>query len=86
MSVSLIMGIGEKVRPGRLTTPRGGSLCVYVCVLLTAYPNVYVCVSYSYLCLSLSGCVGDKEDAGPGLGQKVIVWRRTGNEGKRKWH
>lgn len=59
MSVSLITGIGEKVSPSRLTTPRGG--CVGGCALvfakvrvyLSAYRNVYLCVSYSYLRLSM---------------------------------
>lgn len=43
------------------------------------------CVIFLFtVCVSLSGFVGDKEGVGPGLGQKVIVWWRTQNEGKRK--
>ena len=67
MSVSLITGIGEKVSPSRLTTPRGGhvSVCVCVCALvfarecvhISAYHNVCLCVSYSYLPLSVKRCV-----------------------------
>lgn len=53
MSVSLITGIGEKVRPSRLTTARGGSACVYVWI----WVHIPMCLSYSYLCLSVRRCV-----------------------------
>lgn len=69
MSVSLITGIGEKVSPSRLTTPRGWCcmcvLCVLVCALLFARVHVFlsayhsVCLrdTYSYLRSSVKRCV-----------------------------
>lgn len=65
MSVSLITGIGEKVRPSRLTTPTGGSaMCVCVCEFHRAYPSVCVFHILIYICVCV--CVCDKGRGGGG--------------------
>lgn len=49
MSVSLITGIGEKVSPSRLTTPR-----VYVCGCVIHIP---ICLAKSCVCVCACACL-----------------------------
>lgn len=51
MSVSLITGIGEKVRLSRLTTPTTQSVCA----------SVHVCDLYSYLNGGKKVCVAENK-------------------------
>ncbi len=76
MSVSLITGIGEKVNPSRLTTPKGECVCVLVfakaCVYFISY-CVFACFIFLFVvwCEKVCMCVCG------GKGGAVQAWGRN---------
>lgn len=76
MSVSLITGIGEKVNPSRLTTPRGGRECVCVCACVCKRMCAHECISqcvfvcfifiFAFECEKVCVCVGGGSEGGVG--------------------
>lgn len=65
-------------------------VCACVCKSTCAFECISQCVFVCFIFLFMSECekvcmcVGDEGGVGPGLGQELILWRRTGNEEKKK--
>lgn len=77
MSVSLITGIGEKVRPSRLTTPTLPSLCVLIPLCVCNF-HILICVRR---CVCLCVCGGE---VGVGRARGRNWFSAEGEEMRRK--